>query len=109
MNLHAASSRWSVCAALFMGIIAYAFTNANAPTGNDRSGHELFTIYCVRCHGEDGTKGKWGAKNLHQSQLQAADIVQRITTGKGVMPSFKKKMTPQEVERLAEYVVGLRE
>mgnify|MGYP001551147939 CR=1 FL=1 len=105
--MRSSPSRWSVLAVLCAAMGAWAFTGPSP--GGDRSGQDLFIAYCARCHGPDGTKGKWGAKNLRLTPLQAKDIVHQVTTGKGVMPSFKKKMTPEEVERLAAYVVALRQ
>jgi mono/diheme cytochrome c family protein len=44
---------------------------------------ELYETYCTRCHGE------------------------RIAEGYGPMPAFKRRLEPQEVERLVDYTLQL--
>lgn len=69
---------------------------------------KLFQSKCAKCHGNDGTKEKAGAKNLHLSKLADAEIIAMIENGKKGMPSFKKKFSPDEIKLLAEYIKSLR-
>jgi cytochrome c6 len=61
------------------------------------NGQKIFESKCVKCHGIDGTKEKVGAKNLRFSKLC-----------KKVMPAYKKKLSPEEIKNVAEYVKTLR-
>jgi hypothetical protein len=56
----------------------------------------------------DGSRGKWGAKDLRVSKLPDALILRQIQRGKGIMPSFAKKLSAEEMRMVMEYVKGLR-
>lgn len=72
------------------------------------SGEKLYRTNCKQCHGVDGTRGFFGAKNLQKSKLEDTSIIQQINTGKGFMPSFKNKLTPDEITEIVSYVKQLR-
>ncbi|MFZ6011094.1 MAG: c-type cytochrome [Bacteroidota bacterium] len=72
------------------------------------NGEHLYKQNCMRCHGADGTKGLLGAKNLQKSVLADSAIAQRIKTGKGFMPAFKKKFSTQELTDIVGYIKNLR-
>jgi len=72
------------------------------------SGKEIFTKKCQRCHGEDGSKQKFGAKNLQISRMKFEDMVTLIASGKKPMPSFRNKLSADEIELVANYVISLR-
>ncbi len=60
---------------------------------------------CTSCHtlqdaGATGTVGP----NLDQAKPPKALVVDRVTNGKGAMPSFKGQLTPAEIEAVATYV-----
>jgi mono/diheme cytochrome c family protein len=72
-------------------------------------GENLYKKHCRQCHGTDGTKGMFGAKNLKASTLSSAAILLQVQEGKGWMPSFKKKFNAEELSLLVEYVKTLRQ
>jgi mono/diheme cytochrome c family protein len=60
---------------------------------------------CASCHtlkdaGATGTVGP----NLDQAKPSKDLVVDRVTNGKGVMPSFKGQLSDREIEAVAEYV-----
>jgi cbb3-type cytochrome c oxidase subunit III len=60
---------------------------------------------CSGCHtlkaaGATGTVGP----NLDQKKPPEALVVQRVTNGKGAMPSFKGKLTPAQIQAVAKFV-----
>jgi mono/diheme cytochrome c family protein len=60
---------------------------------------------CTSCHtlkdaGATGTVGP----NLDDAKPSKDKVVERVTNGKGVMPSFKGQLTPQEIAAVAAYV-----
>jgi cytochrome c6 len=60
---------------------------------------------CVNCHtlkdaGATGTIGP----NLDQKKPPESIVVDRVTNGKGVMPSFKSKLTAAQIQAVATYV-----
>ena len=65
----------------------------------------FLSIGCTGCHtlkdaGSTGTVGP----NLDQRKPTESRVVDRVTNGKGVMPSFKSKLTPQQIQAVAKYV-----
>lgn len=73
-----------------------------------KNGKELFEGKCARCHGKDGTKGRFGAKNLQLSVLNDAMLFQIISEGKSFMPSWKKKFTAIQIKMIMDYIKTLR-
>lgn len=72
------------------------------------SGKEVFSSNCTRCHGPDGTKGKWGAKNLATSILSDSELIHIIANGKRIMPAWKEVLTYEEMRSVREYIKTLR-
>lgn len=73
-----------------------------------KTGQQLFESKCKRCHGKDGAKGWFGAKNLQLSVLNDAMLFQTISDGKSAMPSWKKKLSPTEIKTIIDYIKTLR-
>lgn len=77
------------------------------------SGAELFENNCARCHGSDGTGGK--GPNLASAKRQAKwkdsdeKLIKKITNGGMFMPSFGKKLKPEEIKAIADHVRTLKE
>ena len=80
---------------------------------------ELFEKICAPCHSKDGTAQtpaakKLGVKDLSQSKLTDAQIIQQILEGKqdakatSKMPAFKEKLTREETESLVPVVKAFR-
>lgn len=72
------------------------------------SGKDIFEAKCQRCHGNDGTKGLFGAKNLQASRLENTELTTIISKGKRGMPRWEKKLSQSEIESVATYVKSLR-
>jgi cytochrome c5 len=71
-------------------------------------GKALYNAQCTVCHGDDGTAGLSGAKNLQSSTKSNQDIKSVIITGKNTMPKIKPVYNEQELKALVEYVNSLR-
>jgi len=96
------------------GLLAVFSQTAFADDAND-----LFLKTCASCHGRDGkaqtpAAKKLGVKDLSQSTLTDAQIVQQITEGKQAgqdsskMPAFNEKLTPEEIQSLVPVVKTFR-
>ena len=72
-------------------------------------GKALYSAQCTVCHGDAGTAGLSGAKNLHTSQKANDEIHSIINTGKNTMPKMEGKFNEQELKALVQYVKELRE
>ena len=42
--------------------------------------------------------------NLDQAKPPESLVIDRVTNGKGAMPSFKGKLTPAQIQAVAKYV-----
>ena len=68
----------------------------------------LFAKNCALCHFNYGLDPGRGAPKLAGTQLSLKGVYDRIANGKqGVMPGFKKQLSEQEIQALAEYIKGL--
>ena len=97
------------------GLIDSATTNATAAEPFDASA--IYNNQCAKCHGRDGRAKSLHAKHVHARDLTAADwqndvsderIFNSISNGKGKMPSFKKKLSENDINSLVTYVRQLR-
>jgi sulfite dehydrogenase len=76
--------------------------NAGSPTG----GKAIFaSAGCANCHtlqaaGSHGTIGP----NLDERRPSMDKVVERVTEGKGVMPSFRGQLTQAQIQSVAEFV-----
>lgn len=71
-------------------------------------GKDIYSIACVRCHGEDGKAGFRKAKNLAQSGLSDDAIAGYIKMGRGIMPSYSY-MKEEEIQVLVKYINRIRD
>jgi mono/diheme cytochrome c family protein len=78
---------------------------------------ELYAAYCARCHGKEGEGNPRAAKRLPRLDLLGSSMVQRgdrtlirdrIAQGKGPMPGFAHRLSPQEIESLVEFTIELQ-
>jgi cytochrome c553 len=68
----------------------------------------LYINECARCHGEDGKAGNFSSANLSMSQLSKEEKAAVIKNGKGLMPSFAKQFSDQQIEELVNYIEKLK-
>lgn len=88
--------------ATYVGAVAGTGVTAQKPT----TGKEIFTtVGCQNCHtlADAGTTGTVGP-NLDDAKPPKALVIDRVTNGKGAMPSFKSSLDPQQIQAVAEYV-----
>lgn len=82
---------------------------AAATAGDATRGKAVFaSAGCIGCHtlkaaGAAGTVGP----NLDQRRPAYALVVQRVTNGKGAMPSFKGRLSDDQIKDVAAYVSSL--
>jgi mono/diheme cytochrome c family protein len=74
--------------------------------GDAAAGKQVFeTAGCASCHtlADAGAKGAVGP-NLDDAKPPAELVIDRVTNGKGGMPSFKGQLSEQQIEDVAAYV-----
>jgi mono/diheme cytochrome c family protein len=80
---------------------------AGAPTGDAAAGEAVFaSAGCGGCHtleaaGATGTVGP----NLDEAKPEQALVIDRVTHGKSVMPSFAGQLSEKQIQDVAAYVV----
>ena len=87
--------------AVYVGSVAGTGVTADKPT----DGKSIFTANCGSCHtlADAGTTGKVGP-NLDDAKPPKELVVQRVTNGRGVMPSFEDSLDEQQIQAVAAYV-----
>jgi mono/diheme cytochrome c family protein len=78
--------------------------NSNAITAS--TGHEIFqAANCASCHtlAAENATGVIGP-NLDKEKPSEALTVEKVTNGDGSMPSFSKRLTPEQIQTVAKYV-----
>jgi len=75
--------------------------------GDPTAGKKIFlSAGCTSCHtlADAGSTGTVGP-NLDQAKPDYRLATARVTLGKGVMPSFRSRLSTQEIANVAAYVV----
>jgi mono/diheme cytochrome c family protein len=81
-------------------------TEAPPAAGSTAAGKEVFeSAGCATCHtlADAGATGTVGP-NLDEAKPSADLVVERVTNGMGVMPSFKGQLSEEQIAEVAAYV-----
>jgi cytochrome c6 len=95
---------------LFLGALLLCAHLANAQTAES-----TFKAKCAACHGADGSGNTAIGKSLHMLDLGSADVQKMsdadltkiIADGKGAMPSYKDKLSGDQITGLIGFIRGL--
>ena len=89
--------------ATYVGAVAGTGVTAEQPT----DGKSIFTANCGSCHtlADAGTAGAVGP-NLDDARPPKDLVVDRVTNGKGAMPSFSDSLDEKQIQAVADYVSG---
>jgi cytochrome c6 len=84
-----------------------AVTGAGEPPVD---GQQLYERKCLACHGADGAGDKplgraMAVPDLRTSEMTEAEIEKVILDGRGRMTAYRRRLTGDQVEQIAEYVV----
>jgi mono/diheme cytochrome c family protein len=106
----------------FMGILlsVVLFTSTYAFGAEMTPGQKLFEAKCTQCHGKDAKGNPKMAKVLKVDPVNvdltqgapvtatADELAAIVSKGKNKMPSFKAKLTADQIKQLVEYVKSLQ-
>lgn len=81
---------------------------ADIEAGANRA-ESLYETYCALCHGKAGDAGLNGAFNLQESVLSPDETEMVIREGRKSMKGFGRVLSEDEINRVRDYVIGLRE
>lgn len=73
------------------------------------SGKDLFKKNCVLCHGIKGDLMTNGAKDLRLSEMNLDERILVIAKGRNVMTAFEGKLSTEEIKKVAEYTLSLKQ
>ena len=87
--------------AVYVGAVAGTGVTAEKPT----DGKSIFAATCGLCHtlADAGTSGTVGP-NLDESKPSKELAVDRVTNGRGVMPSFRDSLDAAQIQAVADYL-----
>ena len=91
--------------AVYVAAVAGTGVTPEPPAGEQTDGKSIFTASCGGCHtlADAGTTGTVGP-NLDQAKPPKELVVDRVTNGQGVMPSFKDSLDAAQIQAVADYV-----
>ena len=98
-----------VVCALFFAIAAAAFAQTPA-TDASLTANPVFQKNCQKCHGKTAMGRHFAGPSLASDKVAAAsadDLRKIISDGKGHMPKFAAKLTPEEIDALVHQVQAL--
>ena len=79
--------------------------DSSTPPASAGAGEQLFKDNCSSCHtlAAAGATGKVGP-DLDQLKPGPDLVTSQVNTGGGAMPSFKGKLTDDQIKQIADYV-----
>jgi mono/diheme cytochrome c family protein len=79
--------------------------DSSSPPASGGGGEKLFTDNCSSCHtlAAAGASGKVGP-NLDQLKPGPDLVTAQVNSGGGAMPSFKGKLSDDQIKQIADYV-----
>ncbi|HTW24590.1 MAG TPA: cytochrome c [Candidatus Baltobacteraceae bacterium] len=92
-----------------------ALSLSATPLWAQNDGASLFKSKCAACHSADGSASGPAGKAMHIRDLGSADVQKQtdadltgiIVNGKGSMPSYKGKLTDDQVKQVVSFIRGL--
>ena len=78
------------------------------PSGQTLTANPVFQKNCAKCHGKTAEGRHFGGPSLFLDKpVSAADLRNIITNGKGRMPKYAGKLTPEEIDTLVQQIEAL--
>jgi cbb3-type cytochrome c oxidase subunit III len=92
-------------AAYVASVVGTGSSTAKPPSQLGTDGKTIFQTECSSCHtlkaaGASGTVGP----NLDQLKPKEATVVHQVTNGGAIMPAFKGKLSPAQIQAVAKFV-----
>jgi mono/diheme cytochrome c family protein len=89
--------------------IAFALSAQTPPSDGTLTANPVFQKNCAKCHGKMAEGRHFGGPSLVSEKIAASagDLNSIITNGKGHMPKYAGKLTPEEINTLVEQIKDL--
>lgn len=88
-----------------------AFSAQNPPADTGLLANSAYVKNCAKCHGKTAEGRHFGGPSLISEKTAAAssdDLRNMIANGKGHMPKFAGKLTPEEIDTLVKQIQTLK-
>ena len=77
----------------------------NPPSGQTLTVNPVFQKNCAKCHGKTAEGRHFGGPSLFLDKPSSADDLRNIiSNGKGRMPKYAGKLTPEEIDTLVQQI-----
>jgi len=99
----------TITAASLLLALGLAFAQAPQPDAS-LTANPVYTKNCAKCHGKTAEGHHFGGPSLTSAKASAAtaeDLRKIIADGKGHMPKFKAKLSPEEIDALVKQIQAL--
>jgi len=97
----------AVCALCLVLTGAFAQTSSS---GTRLTENPVYKAQCAKCHGKTAERRHFGGPSLISEKtaaMSAEDFHNLIANGKGRMPKYAGKLTPEEIDNLVEQIHAL--
>jgi cytochrome c6 len=77
-------------------------------------GKSLYEKKCAMCHGKDGVakemaKGSANFNDPEWRKTSSAEAISKVTAeGKGKMPGYKDKLTPEQIDAISRHILTMK-
>ena len=88
-----------------------ALSAQNPPADTGLLANSAYVKNCAKCHGKTAEGRHFGGPSLISEKTAAAssdDLRNMIANGKGHMPKFAGKLTPEEIDTLVKQIQALK-
>jgi mono/diheme cytochrome c family protein len=88
-----------------------AFSAQNLPAETGLLANSVYVKNCAKCHGKTAEGRHFGGPSLVAAKTATAsadDLRNMIANGKGHMPKFAGKLTPEEIDTLVKQIQALK-
>ena len=75
--------------------------------GDPFAGSNIYTQYCVNCHGGDGRGEVAGTPSFREGRLMSratSELMETVRTGRNLMPSFRGILEEQQIDDVSTYI-----
>ncbi len=96
---------------LVLGVAIFSFAFSHPALADAAAGAKVFSGNCASCHAR-GKNLVNPAKTLSQKDLEkygmhsVEAIMNQVTKGKGAMPAFGRRLKPDQIQNVADYVLS---
>lgn len=82
--------------------------HAHSQPSQQLPGKHHFEKRCTLCHGKQGDRQRFGAKNLRISTLSDSELMILISNGRNRMPSWRSELSENQIREIIVYIKTLR-